>query len=574
MAKIRVVNLLIAAGFILLWIALFYLQIISFPQYHQLSQANRIRILPQPASRGRILDCNGNILAADDLSYNLLLIPESRQFPQEQISKLSKILSVSEEELKQEFSKKYTLPFVPLLLSEDLPLEQAVAIGQLKYDLPRIDIQVVPKRVYTLGNVTSHILGYMGEIDVWRLEQLKEYGYKVQDLIGYSGVEEVYDYILRPIEGGMQVEVDNRGRLSRILGIKAAKKGRDIQLTVDARIQKIIHDNLKDKTGSVVVINPQDGELIALASYPDFDPLVFQKGRASLINPLLNDPDAPLFNRAISGQYPPGSVFKVIVASAGIEKKKIGSSTTFICSGELKVGNRQFSCWGLHGEENIRDAIVHSCNVFFYNLGLSLGPQLINEYALKFGLGQRTGIDLNAEATGYVPYSLWERIRRRRSWYPGDTANLSIGQGGLLVTPLQIARMMAVFANGGKLIKPVLIKSIENESNNLEPLSRNQSVNLLFSKETLEEVRKGLIGAVRDSGGTASVLSDLGVSVAGKTGSAQVGSGRAHGWFAGFFPVENPKFVICVFLEHGGSGYYACRVTRKIIEEMLKEKIL
>ncbi|MBU1871572.1 MAG: penicillin-binding protein 2, partial [Candidatus Omnitrophica bacterium] len=477
MAKIRVVNLLIAAGFILLWIALFYLQIISFPQYHQLSQANRIRILPQPASRGRILDCNGNILAADDLSYNLLLIPESRQFPQEQISKLSKILSVSEEELKQEFSKKYTLPFVPLLLSEDLPLEQAVAIGQLKYDLPRIDIQVVPKRVYTLGNVTSHILGYMGEIDVWRLEQLKEYGYKVQDLIGYSGVEEVYDYILRPIEGGMQVEVDNRGRLSRILGIKAAKKGRDIQLTVDARIQKIIHDNLKDKTGSVVVINPQDGELIALASYPDFDPLVFQKGRASLINPLLNDPDAPLFNRAISGQYPPGSVFKVIVASAGIEKKKIGSSTTFICSGELKVGNRQFSCWGLHGEENIRDAIVHSCNVFFYNLGLSLGPQLINEYALKFGLGQRTGIDLNAEATGYVPYSLWERIRRRRSWYPGDTANLSIGQGGLLVTPLQIARMMAVFANGGKLIKPVLIKSIENESNNLEPLSRNQSVN-------------------------------------------------------------------------------------------------
>ncbi|MFC1592477.1 penicillin-binding protein 2 [Candidatus Omnitrophota bacterium] len=574
MAKTRIVNRLIAAGFILLWIAIFYLQIIRFQEYHHLSQANRVRIIPQPASRGRILDRNGHILASDNLSYNLLVTPKAREFPAEQIAKLSRILEVSEEQLKLKFDREYTLPFSSVLLREDLSLEEAVAIGQLKYDLPEVTVQVASKRRYPLGSITSHILGYIGEIDAWRLEQLKEYGYKVQDLVGYSGVEEVYDYALRPVEGGMQVEVDNRGRLSRIIGFKPARKGKDIRLSIDARVQRIIHDNLKGKTGSVIMLDPDSGEVIALVSSPDFDPRVFQGSSPALLKSLLNDPNAPLLNRAINGQYPPGSVFKVVVAAAGLEKKKIDPSTRFFCSGGTVVGNREFSCWGLHGEEDISDALSHSCNVFFYNLGLRLGPQLINEYALKFGFGQRSGIDLNNEFSGYVPYSLWERIKRRRSWFLGDTANLSIGQGGLLVTPLQVSQMMAVIANNGKLITPVLIKSIEAENQSLESLNQGQAVNIPVSKQTLELIKKGLIGAVSDPGGTASILADLKVTAAGKTGSAQVGSGRAHGWFAGFFPVNNPKFVICVFLEHGGSGYFACRVAKKIIQQMLEEELL
>ena len=564
---------LIAAGFLFLCLALIYYQVIQFSKYQQLSQTNRIRILPKSASRGCILDRNGNILTEDAPSYNLLVMPQGREYSAEQMSKLSSILSVSKEEFKSRYNKGYTAPFAPVLISKDISLSLAVTIGQLKYDLPEVVIQPEPKRMYPLGDIASHILGYLSYIDAWRLQRLKEYGYKMQDLVGYSGIEEVYDYVLRPRGGGMQVEVDNKGRLSRILGFKLPQKGKDIQLTIDLRLQKIIQNNLRGRTGCVIILNPTNGEILALESSPNFNPKIFQDGTSSQINSLLNDSDAPLLNRAINGLYPPGSVFKIVLAAAGLEKRKIDINSKFFCSGNMQIGNRGFSCWGKHAEQDIILALAHSCNIFFYNLGLRLGPQLINEYALKFGLNQPTGIDLSSESKGYLPYSLWQRIKRHQKWFAGDTANLSIGQGEILVTPLQVARMMAAVVNGGKLISPRLLKSI-NDGNQVFDSPSGQIVNLPISKQTLQIIKKGLIAAVNEPEGTANILANLGVAIAGKTGTAQIEKETPHGWFVGYFPVDKPRFVICVFLEHIGSGYYSCQLTRMIIKQMLAQGLI
>ncbi len=592
MTRIRILGRLIAVGFLLLSLVLIYLQVIQFSKYQQLSQANRIRILPQSARRGCILDRNGNVLAGNTLSYNLLIIPKGKSCPIEQISKLSSILSISEEQLKLRYKQGYTAPFIPVLLCKDISLSEAVAIGQLKYDLPEVIIQTNPKRIYPSGRIASHVLGYLSRIDAWRLEWFKEYGYKTEDLVGYSGVEEVYDYILRSRDGGMQVEVDNKGRLSRVLGFKAPQEGKDIELTIDLRLQKIIHNNIRGHTGCAIILNPANGEVLALVSFPDFDPQIFQEGTPSLVNSVLNDPDSPLLNRAINASYPPGSVFKIVVATAGLEKKKINSSSKIFCKGSMKIGNRQFACWGIHGEEDIVDALAHSCNIFFYNLGLRLGPQLINEYALKFGFNQPTGIDLIGESSGFLPCSLWQRIKKGHRWFAGDTANMSIGQGAVLVTPLQVARMMAVIANGGRLIKPRLFKAINstsppvtassgdtqgrkvNDDSQIVTSPSREGINLSIGEETLQITRRGLIGAVNKPGGTASSLANVGVSIAGKTGTAQVSSGQPHGWFVGYFPTDEPKFVICVFLEHAGSGYYSCQLAKKIIEQMLAEGLI
>lgn len=573
MIRLRILNRFIIAGFLFLCSALIYYQLIQFDKYQQLSQANRIRILPQSASRGRILDRNGNLLAGNKLSCNLLITPKGKNYPSEQISTLSSILSIPQEQLKSRYESGYTSGFAPILLSQDIPRSEAVAIGQLKYDLPGVIIQANPRRVYPLDNVSSHALGYLSNIDVWRYERLKQYGYRIQDLVGYSGVEEIYDFILRPREGGMQVEVDNKGRLSRVLGFKSPQKGKDIELTIDLNLQKIIHHNLVGHTGCVVILNPANGGVLALASFPDFDPQIFQEGSSSLLNSLLNDPDAPLVNRAINGLYPPGSVFKIILAAAGLETNIIGVDDKFFCSGSMEIGNREFACWGLHNEQNVVDALANSCNVFFYNLGLRLGPKVINEYALKFGLNKPTGIDLRGESAGFLPYTFWQRLTRHNRWFIGDTANLSIGQGEVLVTPLQIARMMAAIINGGKLISPKLLKSIKDETRNVN-LPSEPAVDLRISEETLQIIRAGLIGAVDRPGGTAELLADLEIPIAGKTGSAQVASGRAHGWFVGYFPIEQPRFVICVFLEHAGSGYRCCQLTKKIIEQMLAEGLI
>ncbi|MFA5276769.1 MAG: penicillin-binding transpeptidase domain-containing protein, partial [Candidatus Omnitrophota bacterium] len=281
--------------------------------------------------------------------------------------------------------------------------------------------------------------------------------------------------------------------------------------------------------------------------------------------------DAPLVNRAISSSFPPASVFKVVVATAALETKKISSSTTFVCTGSTLIGRRKFSCWAIHGPVNLNQAIVHSCDVFFYRTGLLTGAQAIHDYALRLGLGKPSGFELPYETGGFVPSPLWMKINKFKNWFDGDTANLAIGQGDCLVTPLQMARLMCVFANKGYLVTPYIVKAIGGRD-----ISRYQKriTALPLKASTINNVREGLRGVVSNPDGTASTMAALPVEVAGKTGTAQAPPKQSHGWFAGFFPYKEPKYVICVFLEHGGSGHAASVVAEDIINGMHKEGLL
>jgi len=401
---------------------------------------------------------------------------------------------------------------------------------------------------------------------------LADYGYKTKDLVGFGGMEEKYDYYLRQEEGGLLVEVDHRGRFMRVLGFRPPQNGRDIQLTLDLALQKIVEANLQGKKGCVVMMDPQSGEILAMASSPAFDPGIFRKESASAqVRTIITSRDAVLLNRAIGAAYPAGSVFKVIVALAALEAGKIDLSTVFSCPGFFNLGQQKFNCWDTHGQQGLLDAIAHSCNVFFYRTGLLAGAQAIHECAFKFGLSRPTLIDLPYEINGFLPSPLWKKISRFQSWFDGDTANLAIGQGDLLVTPIQLTRMMGAFATRGMLVTPYITKAIGN-SPVFDP--QRKSVTLPFKPYNLEHVRQGLRRVVSSPTGTASMLAGLPFEVAGKTGTVQVGRGSPHAWFVGFFPFQEPKYVICVFLEHGGSGHAAGMLTKQILEGMVGEKLL
>jgi penicillin-binding protein 2 len=411
----------------------------------------------------------------------------------------------------------------------------------------------------------------LGEIDRWRLTKLEDYGYKTKDIVGFGGVEEKYDYYLRDEEGGVSFQVDYRGRLVRTLGFKPPVNGRDIQLTLDIRAQKIAEDAIGGRKGAVIIMNPYTGEVIALASSPGFNPEAFVGKDSALVLKLFNDPASPLVNRAISGLYPAGSIFKLAVAIAALESKKINQHSSFFCQGSLTVGRQNFKCWDTHGQQNIISAIARSCNVFFYKIGLLAGAQAIHDYALKLGFSHPTGFDLPYEKQGFIPSPLLRKINTLKNWFDGDTANLSIGQGEVLVTPLQVARMMAIFANGGYLVTPYITKAIDGKD-----LSRyrKRPEKLNLKPETINIIRRGLKGTVSGQGGTGGVLSSVGITVAGKTGTAQAPPNQSHAWFSGFFPFKEPKFVICVLLENGGPGYNSCLIAKKIIEEMLAQGLI
>jgi len=563
-------SFLIGLAFFVLALRLFQLQIIQGKKFFQLSQANSIRIQRIQGSRGKILDRYGNILVDNTFSYDLLVYPQAIENPESFLKTISSILEIPLTELKSRFYSQTGGSSLPITLVKDLDKQRAIILEELKMKFPAIAIQTVPKRFYPYGRLASHILGYLASIDYWRLNIWQDYGYSFQDIVGFGGVEERYDYYLKPEDGGIQLEVDNRGRIIRILGFKPSRSGKDIYLTIDLRIQKIVEEALSEYAGAVVIMEPFSGEIIAMASSPDFSPYDCSYNQ-SILKKIISQKQAPLVNRAISGLYPPGSIFKPVVAVAGLENKRIDKKTTFFCEGSLKIGNRQFGCWDKHGAQNLFWAIVHSCDVFFYKVGLSLGVDKISEYALKFGLGKATYVDLPEEKTGFVPHPLLRKKEKRQNWFEGDTANFSIGQGELLTTPLQIVRMISVFANKGKLVRPYVVKSIDNKDISLR---QRRIISLPIEESILNTINQAMEAVVSNPEGTAHILNISGLSIAGKTGTAQVAKAQPHAWFAGFFPKDNPRYSICVLLEHGGSSANACLVAKKIIERIKEESLL
>ncbi len=556
--RLKFLRLIFVVFFVCLSACLFYIQIVRGHVYKELSSRNSIRLLNIRAPRGIIYDRDGRVLARDALSFGIFIVPQEAEDPDAEIRKVAELLRVPESLLKRNYKRNYQAPFAPCEIIRNVPKEKAILIEELKLDMQGVLVKEIPLRSYPYGEATSHVLGYVREIGKRELASLERYGYSARDLIGKDGIEKVADATLRGRDGGMQVQVDNRGRQVKVLSYKMPEKGHDIQLTIDAELQKFLWMTMRGKKGAAVFLDIKRGDVLAMVSTPSYD-------AAESIGKFLTDKDKPLLNRAIMGLYPPGSLFKVVAAAAGLDLGKISEWTTFTCTGRLKVGLGTFHCWKRdgHGTVSVKQAITESCNVFFYNLGLALGVEKLNEYAKKFGLGRITGIEMPGEQEGLVPSRGWKKNHTGDSWYAGDTVNFSIGQGYLLVTPLQVARIFAAIANGGKLVKPHLLKKLSGKD-----MKVPKPLYLGLDENITDILKKAAQGVVNDDNGTGIRAWNETVSISGKTGTAQAGADRnTHAWFAGFVPSDEPEMSFAVFLEHGGSGSdIPALITRKVME--------
>jgi penicillin-binding protein 2 len=543
---------------------LFYAQIVRGSYYYTLSMRNRIRVVPLEGVRGRILDRKGVTLADNELSFDVAVVPQDIDDDDELFHYLSKVLNVPPAELRKRFKRRFLTPFAPVPIADDVSREVAIAIEENRFRFPGLLIEESYRRVYPYGSIGSHILGYVGKISRAKMEQLKDYGYTMQSMVGYSGVEEFYDEALRGESGGRQIEINNRGQEVTLLGLKNPSVGRDITLTIDSRIQEIADELLSSRRGSVIVMDLENGELLGMVSSPAFDPNAFSDAsQRSQIGKYFHDATAPLLNRAVNSQFPPGSVFKIIVSIAGLETAHLTRNTTFICPGYYSLGHR-FGCTHVHNAQNLVQAIAHSCNVYFYHAGLLIGSDEVKRFARMLGLSGKTNIDLPSEAEGSTPS---KSSRRKGQWFTGDTLNFSIGQGGVTATPLQLVKMMSIVANRGKVIEPHLIQSI---GENLVPAEKFLSPPVRLQDRTFDVVQEGLTGVIGDEGGTARALATItGLTTFGKTGTAQAGPGRDHhAWFVGYTKSKNRSIVYCVFLENGGMSYNAVVLTKELLLRM------
>jgi penicillin-binding protein 2 len=555
---------------------LWYLQIAKAPYFKALSEHNRTRVLSMPAPRGVIFDRQGVVLVNSHPSFNLYVIPDDVQNWDILKEQLGKILDMDPESIKQRLDQKKESPSHPIPIKLDLTQEELGLLETFKYLIPGVYIQISPRRNYPLGLVAPHVIGYLGEITQKQLKGGQFPANKMGDLIGQWGLEKEWQEVLGGKNGGRIMEVDATGQEVQMLSIQDPIAGMNLETTLDWTVQKAAQEAFEGKKGAVVVLKPDTGEVLGMVSSPAFDPSSFnRKLSAKEWNALFSNPDKPLQNRAIQGQYPPGSTYKMIAALAGLEEKVITPETPFYCNGALPFGNRVFHCWkkGGHGKVNLHKAIVQSCDVYFYNLGNRLGVDRLARYAQLLGLGQPTGIGLVPEKGGLIPTSAWKLKRYNTPWQPGETLSVSIGQGYNTATPLQMALATATIANGGTVYKPFLVKRVmAPQGNVLKEFGPQKIRQIPVSPETIDLVRQGLVGVVNEPGGTGGAARLNGMLAAGKTGTAQVVTlgkkgAKDHAWFVAFAPLEKPQLAMAVLVEHGGhGGEAAAPIARKIFE--------
>jgi len=570
--RYKVLRVIISILFFVIGCNLVYIQIIRGQDYFNLSVNNRIRVIPLKELRGRVLDRNGVVLAQNRLSFNVTVIPQDIKDKDALFAFLSDVLDTDRDILNKRFVRKHATPFAPVILAEDVDKRMAMILEENKFRFPGLYIEETFRREYPFRSTGAHVLGNVGKITKAKIEEVEEYGYTPQSIVGYSGIEDYYDTFLRGRPGGVQIEVNNRGQQVRLLSLKDPQKGEDVRLTIDQRIQEVAANALGTKRGAIIVMNLDSGEILGLVSSPPFDPNTFTSVKLqNNVSELYTDEAAPLLNRAIQGLYPPGSVFKIVLTLAGLDSGKIKPETTFNCPGYFKLGRRRFHCLHVHGQQNLYEGIIHSCNVYFYNVGDIIGPDIIHKYARMFGLGKPTKIDLPFERRGQIPSRIQRKIASNRGWFRGDTLNLSIGQGDILVTPLQVLGLMATIARSGKVVQPHLIKSVG--AKDIVKFATIKHVRV--SKKSYDVLQAALRSVVADPHGTARILNIPGFEVSGKTGTAQTAPGKnSHAWFVGYDMSTQPKIAFCVFLEYGGSSYYACRMARDMLKRLRAQQIL
>jgi penicillin-binding protein 2 len=582
--RLRVLMAGLVLGFIVLLLRAWYLQVIEGEHFATLSESNRIRIIPQRDIRGQILDGAGKVLVDNRTAFTLSVLPEETPKLDLLIPRLKDRLPIRWDEVEPKLKQAYAYRTIQLL--KDLTREQVAYVAEHRWDLPGVFLDVEHVRHYAYGELGAHILGYIGEINEEQLKDAREHGYRMGDYIGQSGIEKLYERALRGVKGAREVEVDALGRELQLVQEREPGPGMNLVLTLDLGLQQLVEEEMAGQAGAVVVMDPRNGEILAMVSRPSYDPNLFVTG-ISVSNwmRLLKDPRKPLQNRATQAQYPPGSTYKIVMAVAGLEEGLITPKTTVHCSGLFPFGNRVFKDWrkGGHGPVNVHSALVQSCDVFFYTLGHRLGIDTIARYAKGFGLGMPSGYDPVHEKPGLVPSTAWKRQARGEPWYPGETISASIGQGYNLVTPIQLLNVMSAVANGGVRYRPRIAKRLETPDGKVVQEFEPQRLGEIPARpETLRIVQHALFGVVNEPRGTGWRARHELVSIGGKTGTVQVISNspkgdklperfRDHGWFVAFAPVESPQLAIVILGEHGGRGgsTYA-PIARKIVEYYLK----
>ncbi len=545
--RIRILRNFIFLIFLVLFADVFWMQLIQGSSYEKRSEHNRIRLVPEDASRGIIYDRNKIPLVENKVAFDVVAIPLEMDKENKDVlfSRLGKFLDISPEILSDTFINNFDSNFSPVMLASNVPRQTAFLIEQEMAQLKGIFIKTRARRNYIYKEAAAHITGYIGKMRESEYPELEKYGYRIKDVIGRAGLEKSFDQTLRGKPGGMQLEVNSKGNIINVLSYRPPVQGDDVYTTIDIKLQQLIHKEFNGARGAACVMDSQNGEILALYSGPSFDPnILIDKKKFKAIGRILKDPKKPLFNRVLNA-YAPGSIFKVVTAYAALKKGVINSHSSFVCEGTFKLGNSTRSCWLKrgHGRVNLRKALATSCNVFFWNVGLKIGEKKISSTAKEFGLGKIIGIELPGERCGVVPSLRWKRAHLHEKWYGGDTANFSIGQGYLLISPLQALKLAGIVASGGFEITPHMI--LGKSKKNLKRIADYQYIKI---------IQEGMFDVVHSAHGTGRKAFVPGVKTFAKTGTAQVGKGKPHAWFMGYSLIEKRKICFVVFLEHGGHG--------------------
>lgn len=576
-----ILTVLVGLGLSVLFGKTFYLQILKGNYYQGLAEGNRIRLRPILAERGIIYDKFHNELVQNIPNFSLNLVPQdlprNNEKREEIINKVVELSGIPKEQITDLLNKYRFYSYASLVIKENLDYESALKLYIKSSQLPGISIEKGSKRNYIHDGVSassslsiSHLLGYLGKLSEAELENLKgQNEYLPFDNIGKTGLEKTYEADLRGKYGLKKVEVNAIGHEQNVLAEEPPYPGKNLILSIDFEAQKKLEDltqnmltRLNKKRASAIAMDPRDGSIIAMVSLPAFDNNDFSGGISQAdYAKYSSDPNHPLFNRSIGGTYPSGSTIKLIIAAAALEEKIITPATTFLSTGGLQLGDHLFRDWkvGGHGITNVGKALAWSVNTFFYYVGggyknfVGLGVDRIVKYMQAFGISKKTGIDINGEATGFLPSKDWKLATKKETWYVGDTYNLSIGQGDLLVTPLQVAVWTAAVANGGSVVQPHLAQQLEEPITHKKTALEFKKIKVPVSDYNLSLVRQGMRDCV--AYGSCQMMKTLPFASGGKTGTAQWNSNKDnHAWFTSFAPLDNPKIVVTVLVEEGVEG--------------------
>ncbi|MBI3551971.1 MAG: penicillin-binding protein 2 [Elusimicrobia bacterium] len=550
-------NMILFAG-LAIFVRLFQLQVYQNVEYSELARQNSTQMIYQSAPRGRVYDRNGVLVATNEGAFSLIYLPPKAK---EKVDlkpladALSKQLGQDPDNLLETLQEAVREQSA-LRLAENLPRQTYFRLKELKTIYPGIDLIEEARRYYPFGRFASHLLGYMGKMDPRSWKHLKTQGYRVDSRIGRLGIEGKFEKELRGRDGGIRMVVDAQGRLKRKLGSFKWETGSNLYLTIDAAVQKAADEGLRKTAtgrGAAVALDPRSGAVLALSSAPDFDPNLLLSSDPEVVKSVVAG--LPEFNHAISGVYPPGSAFKVIVSAAGLNENRINPEDTVFCPGYFELGKNIFLCWNHKGHKRVNwwTGLAQSCDVFFYRTGLKIGGSLIEKYARTFGLGQKTNIFLNGERSGHL-FGPQTRQDAGRGWYDGDSVNLAIGQGELLVTPIQMAVMAAAIANRGSLWRPYYVEHIDLPEGRQEFGKPEKLGSVVLKDYVWKELQDGMALVV--SSGTGVPAQIRGLDVRGKTGTAQNSGGDDHAWFVSYAerPGEQPAVAVAVLVENGGHG--------------------